>query len=131
MATFEFALVTPEAVLFDGETQMVSLRSAGGDIAFMAGHSPFIGNVEICVLKIVLPDNSVEMVAVDSGFVRVVNNKVTVCSPSASLGSDLSHHDVMEMKVDAERRISDQEGEDAEDDLRRAHIRLELLSQIA
>ena len=37
-------LVSPERILFSGEADMVICRTVdGGDIAFLAGHAPFLG----------------------------------------------------------------------------------------
>ena len=38
-------LVSPEKVLFSGEANMVITRTlGGGEIAFQAGHAPFVGD---------------------------------------------------------------------------------------
>lgn len=125
-SSFEFALVTPERTLFEGEVTMVTLRSANGDIAFLANHSPFIGTVTICPLKIMLPDGSVCMAAVDGGFVRAANNKVSVVTPSGSLATELEVEAILHMKREAEGRLSQGENSGAELALRAAEVRLEI-----
>ena len=37
------AVVSPEQVLFEGEATQVITRTTEGDIAFLAGHAPFLG----------------------------------------------------------------------------------------
>jgi F-type H+-transporting ATPase subunit epsilon len=85
-ATFPCALVTPEAVIFEGEVVSVSLRSGLGDIAFFAQHSPYISTVEPCVVKVVKADGETMLVGVDGGFVRTAGNVVSVVAPFASIG---------------------------------------------
>ena len=36
-------LVSPERILFEGEAEMVVCRPVDGEIAFLAGHVPFLG----------------------------------------------------------------------------------------
>ena len=40
-------LVSPERILWSGEAEMVVARTSDGDIAFLTGHSPFIGALGI------------------------------------------------------------------------------------
>ncbi|MGC8464732.1 MAG: F0F1 ATP synthase subunit epsilon [Acidimicrobiales bacterium] len=87
MATaYPFALVTPEAVIFEGDVQSVSLRSGLGDIAFFAQHSPYIATVAPCVVKVLKVDGEILLVGVDGGFVRAAGNMVSVVVPFAELG---------------------------------------------
>ena len=45
-------LVSPERILFSGQAEMVICRTADGDIAFLADHAPFIGALEIGVVRV-------------------------------------------------------------------------------
>ncbi|MBO0692275.1 MAG: ATP synthase F1 subunit epsilon, partial [Acidimicrobiaceae bacterium] len=79
MATFHFALISPERTAFDGEVNSVSLRSAGGDIGFLAGHVPYIGAVRISDCEVVRDNGSIVHLAVYGGFVEVdPDGRVTV-----------------------------------------------------
>lgn len=71
MATFHFALISPERTAFEGEVNSVSLRSAGGDIGFLAGHVPFIGAVRISDCEVLRDDATIVHLAVHGGFVEV------------------------------------------------------------
>lgn len=71
MATFSFAVVSPERQAFEGDVTSVSLRSAGGDIGFLAGHVPYIGVVRISVCEIVPDHGDTLRLAVHGGFVEV------------------------------------------------------------
>ncbi|NNN15770.1 MAG: ATP synthase F1 subunit epsilon [Acidimicrobiaceae bacterium] len=125
MAEFRFTLVTPERVLFDGNAQMVTLRSGNGDIAFLRGHAPFLGTVEICVLKITLPDDSVELAAVHGGFVRAAGDSVAVLAGVAELASEVDLARAERALENAERKV--REFNDAAEiaALARARVRLD------
>lgn len=118
-------LVSPEKVLYSGEATMVQARAAGGDIAFLPGHAPFIGTLAIGVVRIKGADGSEESAAVHGGFVEVRDDKVTILSDVAELASqiDVERARAAKERLEAHDRAShDAEGEAA---LRRAHARLE------
>ncbi|MGH9064894.1 MAG: ATP synthase F1 subunit epsilon [Acidimicrobiales bacterium] len=118
MATFDVEVVTPERTLLDGEAEMVTLRSAGGDIAYLAGHVPYIGAVLICVARVHRPGGAVEAVSVHGGFIEVVDGKVVLLAGVAERAGD----------IDAERArraLQAAEGAGDEDAVRRAEVRLE------
>jgi F-type H+-transporting ATPase subunit epsilon len=71
LASFGFAVISPERSPFEGQVTSVSLRSVVGDIGFLAGHVPYIGVVRISVCEIV-PESGPELrLAVHGGFVEV------------------------------------------------------------
>jgi F-type H+-transporting ATPase subunit epsilon len=79
-------LVSPESIVFTGEATMVVARTPDGDIAFQAGHIPFIGTiVGRGPVKIFLTDGGVKHVAVHSGFVQVAGSTVSILSDVAEL----------------------------------------------
>jgi F-type H+-transporting ATPase subunit epsilon len=85
MATTQVDLVTPTGSLFSGQAEMVVCRTAGGDIAFLANHMPYIGALEAYPLRIVHPVGAADELRfeVGGGFVEVNNNRVIVLCDSA------------------------------------------------
>ena len=124
-------LVSPERILYSGEAEMVVCRTAGGEIAFLTGHAPFLGALAIGVVR-VHPEGGGQVVeaAVHGGFVEVKDNRVIVLSDVAELPDQIDAGRARQSKEDAERRIrepgADDERADAEAQLRRAEVRLEL-----
>jgi F-type H+-transporting ATPase subunit epsilon len=87
-------VVSPENVLFSGEATMVITRTlGGGEVAFQAGHAPFLAALVPNHTRVFLSDGNIEDIAVHGGFVEVSNNKVSILSDSAELAS----------KIDVER----------------------------
>ncbi len=68
---FALELVTPERVLVSGRASEVVLRTAEGDLTFLAGHTPLIGTVEPGVVRATLEGGEVERLASHGGFVQV------------------------------------------------------------
>ena len=78
-------LVSPERILFSGEASMVVCRTAGGEIAFMTGHAPFLGALGIAVVRVHQEGGDVLKAAVHEGFVEVKDNRVIILSDVAEL----------------------------------------------
>lgn len=84
--TMKVEVVSPEKLLFSGEATMVITRTlGGGDIAFMAGHAPFLAALDDCHTKIHLADGTVQHLNVHGGFVEVSKSKVSILSDGAEL----------------------------------------------
>ena len=52
---FPVQLVSPEAILFEGEAEMVVCRAVDGEIAFLPGHVPFLGALDDDAVRIIFP----------------------------------------------------------------------------
>jgi F-type H+-transporting ATPase subunit epsilon len=117
-------LVSPERILFSGEAEMVTCRTGSGDIAFLTGHAPFLGSLEIFPVAIHLTDGSVEHAAVHGGIVEVSNSRVIILSDQAELKDQIDVEQALRDKEDAERRLAETDDAECEAQLRRAHARL-------
>lgn len=88
---FTIEFVSPESILYSGEGTMVTARTrGGGDIAFLAGHEPFIGTLETGEVKVTEAGGEMQRWAVRSGFVSVTGQKVTVLSDLALPVSEIN-----------------------------------------
>jgi F-type H+-transporting ATPase subunit epsilon len=132
MASFAFAVVSPERQAFEGEVSSVSLRSAGGDIGFLAGHVPYIGVVRVSVCEIV-PDHGEPLrLAVHGGFVEVApDGTVTLLADIVERAEEI---DVARAQAAQERATSVSTPEpdpEVEAALARAEVRLEVAAPAA
>lgn len=118
-------VVSPEQVLYSGEATMVITRTlGGGEIAFQPGHAAFLGALQECHTRVFLDDGAVEDIAVHGGFVEVSNNKVSILSDSAELGSDIDIERARAAMERAENILRHQHDAEAVCALSRAHARL-------
>jgi F-type H+-transporting ATPase subunit epsilon len=129
MAAFPVSMVTPERILFEGEAEMVTMRSGGGDIAFLANHEPYVSTVEIGLVRIDLPDGEKQRFAAHGGFVEVDGGKVVVISGVAERADEIDVDRAQRAKEEAEGRISAGDDVEAQAALDRATTRLELAEQ--
>jgi len=72
------AIVSPEEVLFEGEATQVITRTTEGDIAFLAGHAPFLGALAEGETRVYVADGTVREFQLTGGFVEVSNNTVSI-----------------------------------------------------
>jgi F-type H+-transporting ATPase subunit epsilon len=118
-------VVSPEEVLYSGEATMVITRTlGGGEIAFLPGHAPFLGALQENHTRIFLVDGTVEDIAVHGGFVEVSNNKVSILSDAAELGSSIDVERARRAKERAEEQLRHEHDAEAVSALSRAHARL-------
>jgi F-type H+-transporting ATPase subunit epsilon len=72
------AVVSPEEVLFEGDATQVITRTTEGDVAFLSGHAPFVGVLAAGSTRVFLAGGEVKSFDIDSGFVEVSNDTVSI-----------------------------------------------------
>ena len=77
---FGIEVVTPEQSLFAGGARSVVLSTSDGDLTVLDGHTPLVGDVVPCQVRVELPDGTELLLAVHGGFVQVDT------SPGAAAG---------------------------------------------
>lgn len=101
---FQVDIVSPEKVLFSGEANMVVTRTlGGGEIAFQAGHQPFVGALVENHTRIYLTDGTIQDVAVHRGFVEVSSGETTRISLLTDVAELSDNIDVQRAKEALER----------------------------
>ncbi|MGH9026865.1 MAG: ATP synthase F1 subunit epsilon [Acidimicrobiia bacterium] len=123
-------VVSPEEMLWQGEADMVVARTIeGGEIAFLRGHEPFLGALDIAPVRIILPESGEIAVAVHGGFVEVANDRVLVLSDVAELPEQIDVERAAEAKTRAEEVLQrEPENPEALQALQRADVRLALVA---
>ena len=118
-------LVSPEGTSFSGEADMVIARIQGeGDIAFQAGHVPFIGVLAVHEVR-VLNGSEETAIAVHSGFVQVSGSEVSILSDVSESADEIDVDRAKAAKAAAEQALAaNDEDADAAAALQRAEVRL-------
>jgi F-type H+-transporting ATPase subunit epsilon len=68
---FAVQVLAPDRVLLTGRAEQVIMRTDDGDITFLDGHTPLVGAVVPCVVRVVREGEEEERLAVHGGFVQV------------------------------------------------------------
>lgn len=80
---FHLEVVTPDKKLFDGDADMVVVRTVGGDEAFLYDHIYTNAIIGKGVLKIREPEQPIQVAKCEGGFVKVNESGVTVVAKYA------------------------------------------------
>jgi F-type H+-transporting ATPase subunit epsilon len=130
--TLRVDVVSPERVLFTGDARQVITRTVdGGEIAFLPGHSSFLGALVENHTRIYLANGTVQDLAVHGGFVEVAPDHVTILSDAAELASDIDIDRARRAQLRAEEAIRGEHDAAVESALRRAHARLAAVGGLA
>ena len=118
-------VVSPERVLFSGEARQVITRTLeGGEIAFLPGHTTFLGALVENHTRIYMTDGKVQDVAVHGGFVDVAPGHVTILSDSAELAENIDIARARAAQELAQEAMRGEHDATVKADLRRANARL-------
>ncbi len=105
--TFQVELVSPEAISYSGEAEMVIARTLeGGDIAFQPGHVPFIGVLAVWSVDVIRPDGNRDTIAVHQGFVQVAGTRVSILSDVSESSVDIDVERARAAKGNAEAALA-------------------------
>ena len=82
--TFRVDVVTPEAVIWSGEADMVTARTTEGDIGILADHEPTMAALATGAV-VIHHDDGVTSAGVHGGFLQIFRNEVTLLTDWAQL----------------------------------------------
>ncbi len=82
--TFQVDIVTPEAVIWSGQAEMVSARTTEGDIGVLADHEPTMAALSTGAVTI-HHDGELTAAGIHGGFLQIFKNQVTLLTDSAQL----------------------------------------------
>jgi F-type H+-transporting ATPase subunit epsilon len=118
-------VVSPEEVLWSGDAERVITRTVGGgDIAFLPGHTSFMGALGSGVTEILQEGGDVVRVAVHGGFVEVSEDRVSLLSDAAELASAIDVERARQAHERARNLLQDEDDEAVRMAVVRAETRL-------
>ena len=82
-------LVAADRTVWSGQATMVIARTTEGDVGVLRNHAPLLSLLVDGVVEVSPVDGDRFAAAVDGGFVSVANNRVSILSERAVLGSDV------------------------------------------
>ena len=81
---FQVDIVTPEAVIWSGEAELLTARTTEGDIGVLANHQPTMAALSTGAVTI-HHDGTVTSAGIHGGFLQIFKNQVTLLTDSAKL----------------------------------------------
>ena len=112
MNTFQLSVVSPEAVVWSGEAELVIARTTEGDLGVAAHHEPTMAALGTGSAVIDTGSERITM-AIHGGFLQVFRNQVTLLTDRAELAEG---DEEAARAVAAELRKQEEEGEGPEAD---------------
>ncbi|MEJ7744917.1 MAG: F0F1 ATP synthase subunit epsilon [Nocardioidaceae bacterium] len=106
-------LVAADRVVWSGEATIVVARTIEGDVGILANHAPMLAVLAQGTVEVTTTESKTLVAFVDSGFLSVAGNRVSILSEHAQLSDEI---DLETAKGDLERARSagQDDGEAAE-----------------
>lgn len=112
---FNLQIISPTRIFFDGDVDMVEMKTTEGEIGVLAGHIPLTAILVPGVLRI-RQGGEVREAALHDGFVEIRKDRVTILAESCEWPEEIDVNRAQEAKTRAERRLKS--GEKSVDMLR-------------
>ncbi|MCB0516905.1 MAG: F0F1 ATP synthase subunit epsilon [Chitinophagales bacterium] len=77
----ELHIQTPEANIYKGSANAVTMPGTDGTFQVLQNHAPLIASLKAGEVKVVT-DSGIKTFSIGSGFVEVLNNKITLLAES-------------------------------------------------
>jgi len=103
--TFGLEIITPERIVVEDEVEGVVLYYPEGFYGILRNHAPFIGGLNIGVLKY-RKEGKLHWVATDNGVFEMSGNKLRIMADAAERGEDINVLRAKEAYERAKRRLA-------------------------
>ncbi|MEG1458303.1 MAG: ATP synthase F1 subunit epsilon [Acetivibrio sp.] len=129
---FKVQVICPDRIFYEGECDMLELRTSEGDIGILAGHIPLTAVIKPGVLRF-MKDGEIKEAALHDGFVEILQDKVIILAEACEWPDEIDLDRAKEALARAEERISNDNQTDiarAEVALHRALLRINLAEKV-
>ena len=82
MPTIKLEVISPDAVVYQADIDMLVVRSQAGELGILPHHMPMIAGILPCAMRVKLVDRE-ELIAVAGGFMEVQRDKITILASCA------------------------------------------------
>ena len=129
MAPMRLEIVTAERVVYSEDVDILVAPGIDGELGILPGHAPLLTALQPGEIRVV-KDSDESYIAVSSGFVEVLANKVTILADTAEYAEEIDIERAEEALKRAEERVSsrgaDMDLEKAVASVRRSAARLKV-----
>ena len=88
MNTMKLEIVTPMGLIFDGNVKMVTLPGKEGEFGVLPNHAQLVSLLDAGLINIKNTESGETVIAINGGYVKVDENKVSCIVDGAVLISD-------------------------------------------
>ena len=104
---FKLEIISPEKIIFSGDTRMVTLPSYEGDMSILKHHISIITFLRPGIIKVEKSEKNFEEFFVEDGTIEYFNDNLVVLSASVKNVKDLSKDFVNNLNKDTETKLLD------------------------
>ena len=127
---FRLQVISPDRIFYDGDVEMVELRTSEGEMGVLKGHIPLTAILVPGVLKM-KEDGQERRAALHDGFVEVFQDHMTILAESCEWPEEIDEQRAQAARERAEERLRSKTPETdvlrAETALLRAMARIHVL----
>jgi F-type H+-transporting ATPase subunit epsilon len=102
-------VLTPEGEIFEGEVELLSTRTADGEIGILANHVPVLARLRPTQLRLHMPGGEEKRWAQAEGWLQVFANRATVLVGEAIPPENLDQGELRSRIEDADARLRESE----------------------
>lgn len=103
--SFDFQVVSPEKILFQGTSTMTVLPATSGNIGVLAKHAPTILTLSRGIIDVYQGDQITHRLFVGGGFANISETKCLVMADDAIAVEDLKEDELVQYLQDVELAI--------------------------
>ena len=111
---FKAEIVSPEKIIFSGNSAMTTIPSYEGDMSILKNHIPIIAFLRPGIIKIKKDDKNNEEFFIQDGIVEFFNDILVVLSSSAINTKNLSKEFIDKLSNDTKEKLSKKDINDQE-----------------
>jgi F-type H+-transporting ATPase subunit epsilon len=125
-------VLTPEGEIFEGEVELLSTRTADGEIGILANHVPVLARLRPTQLRLHMPGGEEKRWAQAEGWLQVFANRATVLVGEAIPPENLDQGELRSRIEDADARLREsEEGSGAWNQAKKDKERAEAFLEVA
>ena len=115
-------LVAADRTVWSGRASMVLARTTEGDVGILPHHAPLLSSIIEGVVEVQTVEGETWVAAVDTGFLSVADNRVSILSEHAEMSHEI---DLEKAREELERcRQAGENDDEAQAKLRRVEARV-------
>ena len=111
---FNTEIISPEKIIFSGQTSLVTIPSYEGDMGILKDHISIITFLKPGILTVKKSDNNLDQFFVEDGTIEYFDNNLVILSSSVISLKDLSKEFIDELSHDTQKKLSQSDISDHE-----------------
>ena len=106
---FKLQIISPEKIIFSGDSKMVTIPSYEGDMSLLKNHISIITFLRPGIIKVQKNDENFINFFVQDGTVEYFNDSLIILSASAMSTKDLSKEFLDNIVADTQKKLDDKD----------------------